>query len=130
MRNSNLVIIIFMSVILASCGAKEVEFDKTTWNDREDFLYANRKIMVTDLMENHLHEGMTYQKVTNLLGEPENYADMDYNKIAYQIEVDYGWNIDPVSGSYLIIELANDSIVAGYELVEWEHYKRITSFYS
>lgn len=108
-------------IALAACGARQAKFNKETWNDRDDFFYANRKIMVTDLMESHLREGMPYQEVIELLGKPEKYSNMEVNEIAYEIEVDYGWNIDPVSGSNLIIKLANDSTVSEFELVKWKH---------
>jgi hypothetical protein len=34
--------------------------------------------------------------------------------------VDYGWDIDPVKGKTLYIELTNDSIVNDFKLEEWK----------
>ena len=114
-------ILTFLILIVSSCGTNDEKFDKLTWNDKDDIFFANRKSMVNDLMKNHLHKGLTYKELVELLGEPENYADEKSNKIAYEIEVDYGSDIDPVAGSDLIIELSKDSTVVNCELVKWKH---------
>ena len=84
-------------------------------------MYANREHMVRDLMENHLQKGMTFQELTTLIGPPENYSNMDINTVGYEIMVDYGWDIDPVEGKTLYIELSKDSTVIDYSLEHWEH---------
>lgn len=114
-------IYIFVILLLTSCNKQQVEFDKEKWNERDDMFYANREKMVTDLMENHLNKGMTYKDVVNLLGVPENYQNGQPNTIAYEIMVDYGWNIDPQKGKTLYIEFTNDSIVKDIKLDEWKH---------
>jgi hypothetical protein len=88
---------------------------------RDDFVYADRESMVRDLMDNHLHIGMSYAELTELIGKPENYANMKRSLVAYEIMVDYGWHIDPVEGKTLVIQLSKDSTVVGYKLEHWKH---------
>ncbi|MCW1147591.1 hypothetical protein [Flavobacterium lacisediminis] len=122
MKNIRLNFIILpILLFLASCGKKEKQFDKSTWNLRDDITYSNRESMVADLIENHLQEGMTYKELIDLLGKPENYSDIKQNTVAYEIMVDYGWNIDPVAGKTLLIEMTNDSLVKNIKLDKWEH---------
>lgn len=112
--------IIFLA-ILVSCGPGQTEFDPATWNEMDDFFYANRETMVRDLMDNHLHIGMSYTELTELIGKPENYANMKPDVLAYEIMVDYGWDIGPVEGKTLVISLSKDSTVMGYKLEHWKH---------
>jgi hypothetical protein len=77
-------------VLFISCSPEEKQFDRSTWNERDDIFYANRERMVRDLMDNHLHIGMSYAELTELIGKPENYANMKRNLVAYEIMVDYG----------------------------------------
>jgi hypothetical protein len=113
--------IFIFSLFFVSCGAEQKKFDKNTWNEMDDIMYANRESMVTDLMKNHLRQRMTFKEVVELIGKPENYTNTKSNTIGYEIMVDYGWDIDPVKGKTLYIELTNDSIVKNFKLEEWKH---------
>ena len=104
---------------LSSCGVKEMEFEKSKWNERFDGFYEYRENMVQDLMENHLEKGMELKRVIELLGEPGNYQNKKENEITYELMVDYGWNIDPMEGKELYIEFDKDSIVTEYRLEHW-----------
>ncbi len=121
MEKRRLSIFLFLfSLLLPSCRVKEKEFDKHTWSEIDDIMYANRESMVADLMENHLRQGMTVKEVVELLGIPENYANIKSKTIGYEIMVDYDWDIDPVKGKTLYIELTNDSIVKDFRLEKWK----------
>lgn len=114
----------FITILLwtiSSCGHKEVEFDKSKWNQKADGFYSHREEMVEDLMSNHLRKGMSYSEIKNLLGEPKNYSDLEENTIAYGIMEDYGWNIDPVETKTLRIELTKDSLVSDYKILHWKN---------
>lgn len=63
-------VIIFLAILVA-CGPEQKKFDPSTWNEMDDFFYANRESMARDLMDNHLHIGMSYGKLTELIGKPE-----------------------------------------------------------
>lgn len=104
--------------LLVACGPKQMEFDKSKWNERFDGFYEYRENMVKDLMENHLEKGMELKKVIELLGEPCNYHNE--KEISYEIMVDYGWNIDPMEGKELYIKFSNDSIVTDFRLKHWK----------
>jgi hypothetical protein len=108
-------------LFLVSCGIKEKKFDKSTWNEMDDIFYANRESMVSDLMTNYLRKGMTFDQLTELIGRPENFGNIEPNMIGYEIMVDYGWNIDPVEGKTLFFELSKDSTIVDYKLDYWEH---------
>ena len=76
--------------------------------------------MAQELMENHLEKGMTYQQLTDLIGEPENIANLKHNTIGYKLMEDYGLDIDPVETKTLMIELTNDSLVQDFKIEHWK----------
>ena len=43
-------VIIFLAM-LVDCGPEQKKFDPSTWNEMDDFFYANRESMVRDLMD-------------------------------------------------------------------------------
>ncbi|MES2812012.1 MAG: hypothetical protein V4670_06035 [Bacteroidota bacterium] len=123
-ENRFILLVIIVSIIISfslnSCGLKEKKFDKLGWNKRIDGFYVNREYMVNDLMTNHLHKGMSYKNLINLIGEPGNFSDTEENHIAYPIMEDYGWDIDPVESKTLDIELSKDSTIINYKIEHWE----------
>ena len=115
------ILTIITLIQLSSCGVKEMEFEKSKWNERFDGFYEYRENMVQDIMENHLEKGMELKKVVELLGEPDNSQNRRENEIIYEIMVDYGWNIDPMEGKELYIEFDKDSTITDYRIEHWEH---------
>lgn len=111
-------IIVFF--LFVACGQKEMEFDSIKWYEDPYSFYPYRKNMVNDLMKNHLKEGMTYKQLTDLIGQPENIANLNSNSVAYSILEKHGLNIDPVETKTLIIELTKDSLVRNYKLEHWK----------
>lgn len=83
--------------------------------------YKNRKHMIKDVMENHLAIGMSYNKMIEIIGNPEYLApnSLPDNQIKYTVEDEYGWDIDPVCGINLFIQLAPDSTIEKYWLEKW-----------
>lgn len=126
MKNSNsltyvFALILFLSTVIISCNSKETEFNETKWSKQRDGSYQYREMMTADLIANHLHKGMHHDEIVKLLGQPENYSDLDANTIAYEIMVDYGWNIDPVETKTLILRFSSDSLYAGGEVKHWKN---------
>ena len=115
------ILVLILITLLSSCGVKEIEFDKSKWNERFDGFYEYRENMVKDLMENHIKKGIDLNKIIELLGEPGNYHNVKSNEIIYEIMVDYGWNIDPMEGKELHIEFDKDSTVTNFKLKHWKH---------
>lgn len=113
--------ITFLLLTILCCGHKDTVFDKAKWSQKIDGFYQYRDEIVEDLISNHLRKGMSYKELQNLLGEPENYTDLEENTIAYGIMEDYGWNIDPVETKTLRIELTEDSLVSGYKIIHWKN---------
>lgn len=121
---NNTILLFFFYIMLltiSSCGPKEIEFNKSKWNERFDGFYLHREEIIGDLMSNHLRKGMSYKELTDLLGQPENHSNLDDNNIEYGIMEDYGWNIDPVETKTLRIELTKDSLVNNYEIIHWKN---------
>ncbi len=105
---------------LISCRQNEITFDKELWALSIDGFYEHREKMITDLLENRLSNGMTYQSVIDLLGKPANFANLDSNTIGYEVLVDYGWDIDPVETKTLLIIFSSDSTISHFKLNHWK----------
>ncbi|MES2379512.1 MAG: hypothetical protein V4538_00620 [Bacteroidota bacterium] len=113
--------LIFLSTCILLVSCEKSKFDKIGWNEKGDLgSYPKRKSMLNDLIENHKLKGIKYKELIELLGLPENYSDEEYNTMTYNIEIDYGFDIDPTYSKHLKIELAIDSVVKSYEIVEWK----------
>lgn len=126
MRSFNkMLLIVLMSFALMSCINNQIPFSQKAWNAWDGY-YDDRKFVVDDLLTNHLHKGMSYQSVIDLLGKSYSTNDNSYYKdsiiyIEYEIEVKSKFlDIDPVAGSYLKIIFGKDSLVTHYEVIEWE----------
>ncbi len=120
MKKITQIFFILILFTISSCGIKETKFDQNKWNKRIDGFYEYRENMVNDLIKNHLRKGMTYKQLTNLIGPPENYTDLDKNTVIYNVMEDFGWDIDPVETKTLKIELINDSLVKNYKIEHWK----------
>lgn len=108
---------------LAGCAERSVPFDRKGW-DAWDGHYHSRKSMADDLINNRLRRGMTLREIVDMLGKPQSSAvgsagDALFS-LRYEIDVAYTFHdIDPFKGRDLIVEFGKDSLVAGYEIVEW-----------
>jgi len=111
--------ILAFALLLSSCADPSIDFKKESWNERSDLIYSNRSKMLRSLLADHLTEGMTRIQVTQLLGRPENWSNIPTNEIGYEIEVDYGWNIDPVKGKNLLLQFSDDSLLTNITVLEW-----------
>ena len=113
-------IILFVSIFFASCNANE-KFDKAKWQEQGDLkIYTYRKSMLNDLTENYKLTGLSYKQLINLIGEPENYNDKEKDIVYYDIETDYGNDIDPVYTKTLQLKLTKDSTVESFVIKEWK----------
>ncbi|MFC7772977.1 hypothetical protein [Flavobacterium sp. GCM10027622] len=114
-------IIIFIIISISfSCDSRDKKFNKAGWEERIDGFYTNREQMVDDIIKNYLHKGMSYDKIINLLGEPENYEDTEPNTMQYEIMKDFGWDIDPVEIKTLVLRISKDSTYLDYKIEHWE----------
>lgn len=112
----------FISVIfvvtLYSCQTRQ-KFDKAKWAEVADLMtFPNRKYMIDDLVKNYQLKGMTYQQLIELLDTPQNKLDSTL-RVYYDIDVDYGTDIDPVYTKILSIEFDKDTVVRHFEVQEW-----------
>ncbi|MBO9681468.1 MAG: hypothetical protein J7502_02140 [Flavisolibacter sp.] len=75
--------------------------------------------MIDDLVQNYQLRGKTYHQLVELLGPPQSKFDSTL-RVYYNIDVDYGSDIDPVYMKILSIEFNKDTIVRNYEVQEWK----------
>jgi hypothetical protein len=83
--------------------------------------FPNRKYMIDDLMKNIQLNGKKYSEITELLGIPQG-GDLDSTyEIFYDIDIDYGHDIDPIYIKSLIISFEKDSTANKIEVKEFRH---------
>ena len=112
-------LLLSIAVTLFSCQRKE-KFDKARWAEVGDAMtFPNRKYMIDDLIQNHQLKGKTYHDLVKLLGQPQSEIDSTL-QVFYDIDVDYGWDIDPVYTKTLSIVFDKDTIVKSFEVQEWK----------
>lgn len=115
---SVLILFILMST-LCSCRSRQ-KFNKAEWGEMADLMmFPNRKYMIDDLVDNYQLKGLTYQEIVELLGPPQSKLDSNLETY-YDIDIDYGWDIDPVYTKMLDIKFDQDTIVKEFEVKEWE----------
>lgn len=88
--------IVFILIIICFSCKNEIKFNKVDWLKSSDGFYLNRDKMINDLTLNHKLIGLSKIELVELLGEPENYSNVEPNSIYYNIVTDYGFDIDPV----------------------------------
>lgn len=109
---------ILFIVALSSCQTKQ-KFDKAKWAEVADLMtFPNRKYMIDDLIQSYQLKGKTYQQLIDLLDTPQKKLDSTL-QVYYDIDVDYGTDIDPVYTKILSIEFDKDTVVRHFEVKEW-----------
>jgi hypothetical protein len=112
-------IFLFLTLILFSCQRHE-KFDKAKWAEVGDAMtFPNRKYMIDDLVRNYQLKGKKYSEIVELLNEPQSKLDSTL-QVFYDIDVDYGSDIDPVYTKTLSIVFDKDTIVKSFEVQEWK----------
>ena len=106
-------------VTLYSCQTHQ-KFDKVKWAEVADLMtFPNRKYMIDDLIKNYQLKGKAYKDIVKLLGQPQSNLDSTL-QIFYDIDVDYGSDIDPVYTKTLFVQFDKDSTVTSYKVNEWK----------
>lgn len=114
-----LVVIIVLFVL--GCQHSKEKFTKAKWDKKLDFVYPHRMNMVDDLIETRLTQGICFDAISTLLGKPVKLNNKKFDKslLYYELSTDYGWNVDPVSVTYLEIEINQDSCLIKCDIVEF-----------
>ena len=60
---------------------------------------------------------MKYSDLIKLVGTPNG---SDSSSITYLIEIDYGFDIDPIYSKDLYFFISKDSVVTSYKIEEWK----------
>lgn len=94
-----------------------MKFDKTKWGYREDAGQPSsyRKKMLKDLTTNYKLIGIKYSQLVNFLGEPNL---NDSTSLGYDIDIDFGHDIDPVYIKTLKFSFSKDSVITSFKIVE------------
>ena len=116
-EKTKLFIISFLIIFFLSCK-NETKFNRYDWLKSVDGFYLNRDRMINDLTLNHKLVGLSKNDIIKLLGQPENYANTEEKTIYYNIETDYGWNIDPVYIKDLKIKFNQSGKVESFKIEE------------
>jgi hypothetical protein len=105
-------------ITLYSCQEKQF-FDKAKWAEVADLMtFPNRKYMIDDLVKNYQLKGKKYAEIITLLDQPQSKLDSNM-AILYDIEIDYGWDIDPVYSKTLTIFFDKDTAVKDFKINVW-----------
>jgi hypothetical protein len=107
--------LLFLLVLFSSaCNNKNdtskhgIKFERAKWDIKEDGIYAYRKQMVHDLLNNYKWAGIKKDPVIKLLGEPDEIEDNIFMLYNYNQN---GFGFFPFSSKELVIELTADSTV-------------------
>ncbi|RZL09136.1 MAG: hypothetical protein EOO89_21955 [Pedobacter sp.] len=112
--------IFLASIFLLSCNI-EARFDKVKWHQPGDLgIYPHRKSMLKDLTRNYRLTGLSYRQLIDLLGKPDRYNAKESELVEYNIETEYGNDIDPVYVKSLELKLTQDSTVESFIVKEWK----------
>lgn len=91
---------------IIGCDNAETKFNHDAWIKAKDTSsWDIRKKMAKDIMNRQLLINKSEKEVIDILGTPEVYTDAETNKLYYIIEMNYGYDIDPVKIVDLIVSL-------------------------
>lgn len=107
---------IIVTTITLGCNS-ETKFDQAKWLIRKDADFPFRKYMVKDLVQSRKLIGLYSNQIINLLGEPQYF---DSSKLSYQIETEFGRDIDPIRTVYLNVYFSADSISKTFMIETWK----------
>ena len=107
------------SVWLISCNPDK-SFDNLKWREKGDLgIFPYRKSMLKDLTTNYKIVGLSYNQTIDLLGVPEGFIAGHTNTLYYDIDLDYGHDIDPIYVKTLEVHFNKDSTITGFDIREW-----------
>lgn len=104
-------------MLLFAC-TQRMDFDKEKWKEKDDLVYKYRDAMLQDLTTNYKLVGLSYNQLTDLLGNPESYTNTNSKEVYYLVVEDYGWDIDPVYLKHLVFTINQDSVVINFKIKE------------
>lgn len=111
-------ILFFIIPIIQACN-RNCHFEKIKWQQKEDLAYPYRDVMLDDLVTNYELAGLTYQQLTDLLGQPDSLSDKK-NEVVYEIIFEYDIDVDPVYVKNLVFEFSPDSTVKSFKIEEYQ----------
>jgi hypothetical protein len=97
-----------------------IPFDSVRWKqERTGFTSEIRQGMAADLIQSRWLIGLSRSDVVMQLGN----SDVDYREprpsLYYEIRIHYGWDIDPISGTYFVIDFGPDDNVSNIRTEDW-----------
>ena len=106
-------------VLFLNACKDEMKFNKSDWNTSNDIVFPPpcRERMLKDLTSNYQLTGLKCAKLLELLGKPNG---ADSCSLFYDIEIDYGHDIDPVYVKSLNFKFSKDSVISSYSIEEYK----------
>lgn len=94
-----------------------IPFDQSIWTDDEAIhrLPNPRRLMIEDVLSNHLKAGMTRQEVITLLGKPTETPHFRDRDLVYWLGNEEGYV--SIDSAWLVIDLDGTDAVEGFEKV-------------
>lgn len=90
---------------------KKFYFNRSYWSDKGELNLRSR--MIDNVLENIKLEGETLSSIIAILGEPD---FREPGTIIYTIDLDYGYDIDPIDGRNLEIMFNQDNIITNKQI--------------
>ena len=98
---------------------RPIDFNKQVWLNELAPDYSTRFRMVEDLIKRYKLTGMKREELVNLLGQPENYTDVDSASAYYLLKEKYDV-IDPISIDHLVLLFDSTGHIREYKIKHWE----------
>lgn len=112
-------IFLLLTLTLFSCQTRQ-KFNKAKWAEVADLMtFPNRKYMIDDLVKNYQLKGKKYSEIVVLLDKPQSKLDSTM-EIYYDVDVDYGTDIDPIYSKTLSLTFDKDTVVKSFEVNVWK----------
>ena len=90
--------------IASSCNETK-QFDSKEWRTSLDGTYPHRHEMIESLLNDSTMLGTEESELLKILGQPNSEGRDSLNRktFHYDVQIAYGWNIDPLYYSFLLI---------------------------
>ena len=96
--------------VLTSCQV-QTEFNAEKWKQEVDGTYPNRFQMIKDILSKNLLKEKNELEMETLLGKSYSVdsSNQDRKEFSYQVQIAYGWDIDPRFYSNLVLTMNNET---------------------
>jgi hypothetical protein len=116
---SCVVVFVFAACAPAARRVVPMPFESEQWRDNPVIESDTRERMAADLVRSQSLKGLSRSEVIAKLGEADITDGKPLQPLRYDIREDYGYDIDPRGGAYLVVEFGPHDIVNRVRTEEW-----------